>query len=196
MEHSWNLPTNKKTSARQSLAEDQLGGFPSTQPRQPWNRNNHNNNNNNNNNNNILGPSHPKPPQEKKKQQSGFLWGIWDTYILTLFVICSQSWCFWRHDKTTLAPKGLQDWEKTVSLKFIHFDWRKVFRGVATPNFMKFHHSKLEFPQEVIKQNKSTRNLRACDKSSAAFFRRSADGSCKHGNPDGGWKYWLPSYSL
>ena len=36
-----------------------------------------------------------------------------------------------------------------------------------------------------------SRNLRACDKSAAAFFRSSADGSCKHGNP-GGWKHWLP----
>ena len=40
-----------------------------------------------------------------------------------------------------------------------------------------------------------SRNLRACDKSAAAFFRSSADGSCKHGNP-GGWKHWLQSYSL
>ena len=40
-----------------------------------------------------------------------------------------------------------------------------------------------------------SRNLRACDKSAAAFFRRSADGSCKYGNP-GGWKHWLQSYSL
>ena len=40
-----------------------------------------------------------------------------------------------------------------------------------------------------------SRNLRACDKSAAAFFRSSADGSCKHGNP-GGWKHWLQSYSI
>ena len=35
-------------------------------------------------------------------------------------------------------------------------------------------------------KKKRSRNLRACDKSAAAFFRRSADGSCKHGNPEGG----------
>ena len=71
--------------------------------------------------------------------------------------------------------------KETVSLKFIHLPWEKCWR-VATPK-RKFHHSRLQFPQEGIKQNKNTRNLRACDKSSAAFFRRSADGSCKHGTP-------------
>ena len=42
-------------------------------------------------------------------------------------------------------------------------------------------------PSRTVPQpTRRSRNLRACDKSFAAFFRRSADGSCKHGNIDGG----------
>ena len=57
-----------------------------------------------------------------------------------------------------------------------------------------FHHMSMMLcfcfaflPSRTVPQpTRRSRNLRACDKSSAAFFRRSADGSCKHGNIDGG----------
>ena len=44
----------------------------------------------------------------------------------------------------------------------------------------------LAFPHsQTVPRQYDPEILCACDKSSAAFFRRSADGSCKHGNPGG-----------